>query len=644
MKRPLPARLRALLLGLVLAAPFAARADIDLVFQGNKEFSAFALRERLPEEPAKADDDEVAYWGEEAAYEIEQAYLQIGFFQVVVKARTERTDPKDKDWRVTFSVTEGPRYRYGPVRVVVSGDSLNPQKRPLQAREGDLYREEDIVRDVRDLTRAFGNSGYVRAEIHENVVLQDSQALARVDYNVDPGLPVVFGALKLSIRRVRDDSLRGLTRGNLLRDLVPYRPGDTVRADENDKVIEKLQTTGQYNSVRLDDTLMADGRSLVILDVEEKVPGNAHGSVFYETQYGFGVSAGVKHSNVAGTLNEVRADASLAQNKQGLVLGYGSPLTLGMLLRFDNDFAVETFQDKLPDEPMFGGDLRVTNNASLSRGFSYWLRGLAGAEVEYKSLLVSDSTGTLSRESGGLLNFTATGLASFLDQPLNPSRGARFTLTLGNGGPIYERGSLQIFSDRHNWFETKTAAYYYQTPVTQLKVAGRFDGGRFFGAGGQNAERFFLGGPRSVRSYGFRQLCPDQEAPARGSCPLTENAIEPAYVLFSGELRVSPFDFAFFPSRGFPGFFKPLEFVPFFDLGKVWNLQGEGTPSMFSREFFAEGPGRGLAYGGGIRYPLLGIFNFRLDFAWGRPGPGKLFGLSGDNVPDQWVVDLAQAF
>jgi outer membrane protein assembly factor BamA len=192
-----------------------------------------------------------------------------------------------------------------------------------------------------------------------------------------------------------------------------------------------------------------------------------------------------------------------------------------------------------------------------------------------------------------------------------------------------------VFSDRHNWVEAQSAVYYYIPPVDQFKLALRLDGGRFFGAGGQNAERFFLGGPRNVRSYGFRQLCPDAPAPARGSCPLTESPIEPAFVLASAEVRLSPFDFPFVSPRGVIGFFKPMEFVPFFDFGKVWNLVGD-NPAISSREFLAEGYGRGVAYGIGLRYPLLGIFNFRLDFAWGRPGGGRMF--------DTWVVDLAQAF
>jgi outer membrane protein assembly factor BamA len=643
-------RLSAFVLPLLLLAARAQADGINLELKGEKEVSEYELRAVLPEEPEKLNNDEVSFWAEDAGYELEGFYEQRGYFDATVKALAERPDPSKKDWIVTLTVTEGKRYRYGRVRVILDGDSAGagakaPGGVDLKASQGDFYVEEHLVKDMRDLTRFYGNSGFVRAEVTESVVLADSAPVAHVDYSVARGEPVVFDALRVSIRRVSNDSLEGLSRESMLRDLVTYRKGDTVRIDQNDDIIEKLQSTGLYNSVRLEDSLYADGRdgSVLTLDVEEKIPGSATSSIFYETQYGFGVAATARHANVAGTLKELRAGAGFAQNKQNGTIGFGAPLLFGMLLRFDNDLTVAWYQDNLPGEPFFGGDLRVSNVASLSRNVFYWLRLVGGAEVEYKSTLVSDSTGTLSRESGGLLNFTATSLFSFLDQPINPAKGTRYALTLGNGGPIYEQGEVQVFQDRHNWVEVQSAYYYYPPFLPQFKSALRLDGGRFFGTGGQNADRFFLGGPRSVRSYGFRQLCPHQDAPARGSCPLTETPLEPAYVLASAELRLNLFDFPYVPPRGVIGFFKPMEFVPFFDIGKVWNLQGDENTSV-STGFLKRGFGSGLAYGGGIRYPLLGIFNLRLDFAWGRPGPGSFFGQSGDRLPDQWIVDLAQAF
>jgi len=66
-----------------------------------------------------------------------------------------------------------------------------------------------------------------------------------------------------------------------------------------------------------------------------------------------------------------------------------------------------------------------------------------------------------------------------------------------------------------------------------------------------------------------------------------------------------------------------LQVVPFTDYGNVWEV---------GRNLTRDGEGR--AYGLGLRYSLLSIFNLRLDYAV-------------DGWPirhDQWVLDLAQAF
>lgn len=644
-----PAGLRVLAGSLALAILLAqpASAAINLEFAGHSAFSAGVLRNLTPEDPEDYRRDDVVEWAADAEWLIERHYHEQGWLDARIEATVAQGADAD-DWTVTIAVSEGTRYRYGPISVVVDGDSAGavPGNPGLGARPGKTYSEAEIIRDSREIRRAFGNAGFVRAEVRQNLILRDSAHTAAVIYTVERGDAVIFDTLIVRSRRTPaagiGDSVEGLTRESLLRSFFTYSRGDTLRISLNDEVIEKLQSTGQFNLVRLEDELIdttpgagaGGGRSRLILETEEKVPGRLGGSVFYETQYGFGVSAQTSHSNLAGTLQEGRAGASIAERRQTAQLGYGSPLLFGTLLRFDNDLTTEWYQDKLPDENPFGGDFRVANLASLSRSFTRWFRWVSGAELEYKSRLVADSLANLERENGGLLTLANTGFLSFLNHPLNPTSGTRFALTLGNGASIYERGSLRSLDNRHTWLEARSAAYGHIPGYDQFVAAIRLDGGRFFGTGGQNSERFFLGGPRGVRSYGFRQLCPNAPAPAVGSCALTETPLEPAYILASAELRLRPLDFPWVSSRGLAGFFKPTEFVPFVDYGKVWNLHDENL--ALTRDFFDSGHGRGIAVGGGVRYPLFGIFTLRLDFAWGRPG--------GGGAPDQWLVDLAQAF
>lgn len=666
-----------------------ARAGIDVKVEGNEFFSDRKVKEVLAPEPESYDKEGMLTWQEDAQFYSVDLYHKNGFFdaKVDVDLRPKQGGGKE-DWNAVLNVREGARYVFDSVRVVVVRDTSQdsarqvwkdtaeatgtaetsevgvdtagvdtvklapPQEAPLpalvadtsdlEARPGKPYREDLIFEDRRTLLQQYGNSGYVRAKVDDRVKVKADTRTVKVDYLVQPSYPVIFDTLIIRDTRASPaDSLAGITSEHLLRDLVKYDRGDTVRISGNDRLIEKLQYTGAFNYVRLKDSLIPGPEhvSAVMLDVEERVPGNIRTSAFYETYSGLGVSVDARHSNFAGTLNEVRGGGALASLRQTLYAGYGSPLTFGYLVRFDDDFSVNWYQDQPVHNQgtdsavgLFAGDFRGINSAKLTWPWSYWLRLVGNAELESKSRML----GPVSRERSLNLNFIQTAFFSFLNQTLDPTRGIRFAPSWGNGGPLIEDNKFRLTEFRHNWLELQTGFYYYYPPVPQVKFALRVDGGRFLSRGGTNSDRFFLGGGRSVRSYGFRELCPEVTADTTSGkevCSTQNQTL--AYFLTSYEARIALFDFGYFPRAGFLSHFRPLEVVPFYDFGKVWNVErgfalsgGEGSD--------AQPHGQGVALGLGFRYPLLGIFNFRLDFAYGRPGRGA--------VPDKWIVDLAQAF
>jgi hemolysin activation/secretion protein len=99
--------------------------------------------------------------------------------------------------------------------------------------------------------------------------------------------------------------------------------------------------------------------------------------------------------------------------------------------------------------------------------------------------------------------------------------------------------------------------------------------------------------------------------------------LEPAYFLTSYEIRSSPFSSAFINPEGRWKWLLGVQVVPFMDYGNVWQVGKTVTPE-----------GRGRAYGLGLRYSLLSIFNLRVDYAVDAWKPAH----------QAWVLDLAQAF
>ncbi len=643
-----------ILLALAAWAP-PAWAHIQIQLQGNHSFGTRKLKESIPLDPKKYDSESLATWKEDAVFNVSDLYRRSGYFDVKTDLVLERSGGPD-DWRARITVDEGPRYKFDTVRVVVVQDTAGPAPRDtgrvgidssrvdtlkaappapvpqpalvvgpkeLHCRVGKPYREEDLFLDRRVVLRRYGDAGFARAKVENKVNVKADTKTVKIDYLVEPSYPVLYG--KLLIRDTRappDDSLQGITLNTLFRSLVPYKEGDTVRASDNDRLIEKLQYSGVFDYVRLRDSLLPGPSHLsaLILNAEERVPGSLTASLFWESQYGPGFSFDGAHQNVAGTLNDVRAGASVAWDRQRFYAGYGSPLTFGRLVRFDEDVDANWFQDPPvpPSQGRFGGDFRGTGSSRLTFPWKRWLRLIGDAELEGKSRMV-----VAGRERSLNLNFIQTTALAFLDNASDPTRGARAAFILGNGGPVLEDGDIAFTRLRHNWIETQTGWYF--PPLRQVKLAARFDGGRFFGEGGTNSDRFFLGGGRSVRSYGYQRLCPEKDS--AGFCVTA--GLQPAYFLVSGEARLDLFDFGLFDPRGPMRHLAPLQVVPFWDFGKVWDVR-----RGFS--FSTQPAGQGVAYGGGLRYPILGIFHLRLDLAYGAPGGGAW--------PDAWVIDLAQAF
>lgn len=575
----------------------------------------------LPERPSSLSEEDWGDWVDETALAITGLYGEIGYLDAAVKVERAGADsslvPPGKD-AVSIHVQEGDQYRFGRVAIEAPpGSPAVADANRLLSRPGRPFEKDLVFRDRRRLLNAYGDAGFLHARFKEHLDPDTTAKTVALTFEVTPGPAVVFDTLAVRNRREEDTTgAPGITRARVFRSLLGLERGDTASLSDISAYERKLKSTRVFNYVRLRDSLLENGRSALILVTEERVPGEADGSVFLETQYGAGVSLNWSHGNVLGHLHEARFGGAVAQRKQNLYLGYGSPLLFGSLLRFDDDLVATWYQDGglQRGAGFYGGDFEITNSGKLSRVFSSWARGVSAIELAG----LSERIDSAHVDRAFNLNFINTAFLSFLDVPADPSRGARWALTWGNGGSIVSGGRVDLpVSNRHNWIEIESA--YFLPLHEHVKLGFRLDGGRFFGSGEENSERFFLGGPRSVRSYGWREICPDKDG--QGHCR-TEN-MQPIYCLGSFEIRARPFAPLRLNPESRMAWLRGLQVVPFTDYGKVREIGKSATPA-----------GTGVAFGLGFRYSILSIFNFRLDYAVDDLR----------RTHEQWILDLAQAF
>ncbi len=605
------------------AAAFGARRP-DMRVEGHHAFSARHVVSllALPDARLEWRAGDWQSWAEDAGSLLVDAYRDQGYFEARAAVHLPSADTLEGDFpvKILVRVDEGPRYRFGRVELRISPGAFPAYAvGNLRCRPGRTFDQPLLFRDRRDLLKFYGNAGFLKAQAAESLFYDTAGKTVGVEFHVAPGQALVLDTLLLRLQREGDTSGReGKTRSDLLRGLFPAARGDTLSLKDVSAFERKLKSTRAYNYVRIRDSLEeTGGRSALVLNAEERVPGEIDLSGFWENLYGFGGALNWSHGNLGGRLHEGRIGFTFAQRKQSLLLGYASPLLFGTFLRFDNDFVVNWYQDEtlVRDLGWFQGNFDVSNQSKLSRQLLPWMRFVSGAEL----LGSSKKIDSVSRLRDFNLNYLNSLFLHRLDDVVNPSRGARLALTWGNGGPLFRKEKISVFQRRHNWLEAEGAGYF---PFGNwLVLALRLDGGRFFSAGGINSERFFLGGPRSVRSQDWRRVRPAIDT----SSGCSEECIEPAYVLGSAELRLQPFQPSWISADGKLRHLLGLQFVPFVDYGNVWEVGKTLTPS-----------GRGRAVGVGLRYVFLALFNIRADYAQDprRSGPSA----------HRWILDLAQAF
>ncbi len=597
------------------AKRFDVRVEGDTAFSEKYVVSLLSL----PEQTADWGAQDWESWAQDASSLVAETYHEQGYFDATAEVVPPDLDSLKtrKSFLIAVRLHEGPQYRFGPVGIhLPSGSFPVYDSSNLRSRQGRAFDKSFIYRDRRDLLKFYGDAGFLKAQAAESLFYDTTQKSVHVAFRIAPGRALVFDTLILHIQREGDTTgLQGKTSTKLLRGLFTLQRGDTLSLKDISNFERKLKSTRVFSFVRVRDSLFSEtggGRSALVLNAEEKIPGELEASAFWENLYGIGGSVGWSQANMNGSLQEGHATVTFAQRKQSLFLGYGAPLLFGTLVRFDNNFTINWFQDVAPvlDRGWFNGNFEVFNESKLSRQLLRWMRVVSGVELFGKST-ETDS----GRQRDFSLNYINSVFLEQLDDPVNPTQGARLAFTWGNGGSILEGGNFSISQHRHNWLEAEDAAYL---PFSRwLVLALRANGGRFFGDGGINADRFFLGGPRSIRSEDWRQVCPEIVD------TICNDNIEPAYFLASAELRIQPFQPSWVPADGILKNLVGLQIVPFADYGNVWEV---GKP-LTSR-------GQGRAVGMGLRYLFLSLFNIRFDYA-----------VDPRNTSQQrFILDLSQAF
>jgi outer membrane protein insertion porin family len=602
-------------------------------------------------------------------------YRISGYLQVQVDTLVRRSKGAVD---ITFRITEGP-----PVRVraiAISGaQGIAPQRellRDIPIAVGDPFNRIRFGWAADTIQAVVRDRGYPYAEVYRSYDVNEDSLSARIGFDVDPGV------------RARVDSV--IVEGtqaiapSVVRHMIPIHRGDwySQRAlYESQRDLYSLGVFGYVNVGLADSTPQGQDSSVAIrVQVAEAKLHRLRAGAGFGTVDCFRALTSWSAANVLGGGRELDLTAQVSK------LGVGAPFSAGL----QNSWLCSALRDEPPDrlkinynvtasfqEP-FLFSRRTRGSVSLSAEqhseiSAYLRRALsANLSVTHQTRWNVPVTATYAVSVGRTFAEPATfcaflnvcdsadvarfqnrqvesvlGLSLVRDRSnslVDPTRGSRFSAEARYAAGFLGSDSLNQFARG----VVDLAAYYQLGRRTVF--AWRVEGGAIvspqLGFAGQSvrfvppSERFYTGGPNSVRGYGQNQLGPVVRVvdPDHGDTVITQDPTNPVLrdtTFVPDTLRAATGGNSLFVANAelrfpLPGFSGRLTGALFVDVGQLI----ERTNELFDFSTIRVTPGAGIR----IATPL-GPLRFDVGYNGYSPEQGPLYLKQG-----QQLVRLQDAY
>jgi outer membrane protein insertion porin family len=443
---------------------------------------------------------------------------------------------------VTIRIFEGRQYRVGEVRF--SGESGIPEetlRRTVKLNRGDLFDRETLLSDLLALTTLVNDEGYAQALVSPGVEKRKEYPVADVTYRFERGTKFRFGKVEIS------GNTKTLDR--VVRQNIDVSDGRIYSATALKKSKENLTRTSYFKDVKISTApSTVPGEMDAKIEVQEGPTGTLSGGLGYSSlDKIFGVVQ-LGENNLFGRGWKVSLNSQFGARRTTYSIDFRDPHFLdsdfSLLLSAYNTRVLYTdFERKATGgRAGFGYNFTRFVNASISlRADS--TRILQVRPVASQIILDEFAKGVQQTRSLAFnLNRNTT------DKIIDPSRG---TVQSGSveyaGGPFGGDSQFVKYFLNAKAFYPVTASTVFSWNVLWAHVVPTEGGGEV-----PIFERFFLGGPYSIRGFRSRELSPKD--------PNTGEAIGGNKELI-GNLE---YLFPLVPEIAFKGVF-------FFDVGNAWE-------------------------------------------------------------------------
>lgn len=439
---------------------------------------------------------------------LRRVFMDKGFLDADVREPQIETTPRGHI-RITMPVGEGRIYKIGQVRV--DGVTMFPQDdvyAAVRIKSGDVAALSDIEQSGQNVRDFYGSRGHIRTVVDQSVDTDPVKGTADIRYNLTEGRLAYIRNI-----RVRGNSQ---TKDKVIRRELAVYPGEIFNEVKVRTSERRLRNLGFFSYVNsIPESTSVPNQYDLVFEVEEQRTGQfmvGAGFSSVENLIGF-VELSQGNFDIAdwprftGGGQKMKVRAQFGTQSSSYELSFVEPwflnrrLSLGFdLYDRDSRFLSDDYdQETLGANVSLGKPLGAHNRAVLTYGLE---------QIDVYNVS-SNSSPTIQEEEG-------TRTKSFLTLELiHDTRDSVFVATRGNrssisatvaGGPLGAETDIYGFQARTSqffplWFDHVFNLRGWSAVVEEYGGSDRvpiFD-------------RLFLGGPRNLRGFKFRDVGPKDE-------------------------------------------------------------------------------------------------------------------------------------
>ena len=426
---------------------------------------------------------------------VKKFFLDKGYLDIRTDKPVVTYDKLKDGYKVAFKVDQGIRYRTGPISL--KGDLIKDEKDlrdRLSLKENEFFGVAKLTEDIETLNTIYGDESYAFANISPNVKKDLESDKVIVDFVIEKGEKFKVNVINIS------GNTR--TRDKVIRRQVLVNENDDYSASNIKASKQRINRRGFFHNVEISEKPVKNKPNYLDLEieVEEKATGFFSIAGGYSSTETLLLGVQIQESNLFGYGKQLSTSATIGGLSKNFSVDYSDPYFLDTTYQFGIQVFNMEYQYVDFDRNSYGGKFRfgkaITNWSYLNLRYRY-----ENIKIDNLKLAASEvfQLGT-DKISSLALGVTYDTRNNFI----NPSRGISTSLNVEEsnevlGANLYYTKYSGNFSKYHSIKKNHTLAY---------KLEGGFVDFRDIGNKIIVGERYYLGGPGSLRGYKASRVSP----------------------------------------------------------------------------------------------------------------------------------------